>query len=147
MQKWCCCGVWLKISIFKFGLEKGVFLAKFHFYIKSSMGISGKGVLHFHQETPSLIGYQTNRRTNMFCLINPTLAMSRAMSAFVLWSMPKLAVFLEIFWAVYDVTSWSACNKRSFRVHKTRIYKTVLLSIWNNDLTHLCLMKLPNVVN
>ena len=30
------------------------------------MEISGKGVLNFHQETPSLIGNQTNHRTNMF---------------------------------------------------------------------------------
>ena len=30
------------------------------------MDISGKGLLHFDQETPSLIGNQTNHRTNMF---------------------------------------------------------------------------------
>ena len=58
------------------------------------MEISGKELLHFHQETSSLIGYQTNHMTNMFCLINPTLAMSQTMSAFVLWSMTKHAVFL-----------------------------------------------------
>ena len=33
-------------------LKKGVFfLSKFHFYIKRSKVISGKGLLHFHQET------------------------------------------------------------------------------------------------
>ena len=31
-------------------LKKGVFLTKFHFYIKCSMEISGKGLLHFHQK-------------------------------------------------------------------------------------------------
>ena len=30
------------------------------------MEISGKGLLHFHQETSSLIGYHNNHRTNMF---------------------------------------------------------------------------------
>ena len=29
------------------------------------MEISGKGLLHFYQETSSLIGNQTNHRTNM----------------------------------------------------------------------------------
>ena len=48
--------------VFKFVLKKGVFLTKFHFYIKRSMVISGKGLLQFHQETSSLIG----NRTNMF---------------------------------------------------------------------------------
>ena len=33
---------------------------------KSSMEISGKGLLHFDQETSSLIGNQTYHRTNMF---------------------------------------------------------------------------------
>ena len=32
------------------------------------MEISGKGELHFHQDTPSLIGNQTNHRINMFSL-------------------------------------------------------------------------------
>ena len=49
----------------KFGFEKRVFLTKFHFYIKRSMDISGKGLLHFDQETSSLIGNQTYHRTNM----------------------------------------------------------------------------------
>ena len=65
-------------------VKKGVFLTSFHFYIKQSLEISGKGLLHFHQETASLIGNKTNHRTNMFFLFNPTLAMSRTMSAFVL---------------------------------------------------------------
>ena len=54
--------------IFKFGFEKGVFLTKFNFYIKHSMGISGKGLLHSYQETSSLIGNQPtfNHRTNIF---------------------------------------------------------------------------------
>ena len=65
-------------------LKKGVFLTKFHFYIKCSMEISGKGLLRFYQQASSLIGNQTNHRTNMFCLIIPTLAMSQTMLAFVL---------------------------------------------------------------
>ena len=52
----------LKILIEK----KGYFLTKFYFYIKCSMEISGKRLFHFHQETSSLIGNQTNHRTNMF---------------------------------------------------------------------------------
>ena len=35
-------------------------------YIKRSMEISGKGFLHFYQQALSLIGNQTNHRTNMF---------------------------------------------------------------------------------
>ena len=38
----------------------GIFLTKFHFYIKCSMEFSGKGLLHFQQETLFLIGNQTN---------------------------------------------------------------------------------------
>ena len=30
------------------------------------MEISGKGLLHFYQDTSSLLGNQTNHRTNMF---------------------------------------------------------------------------------
>ena len=48
--------------VFKFIFEKEVFLAK----KKRSMDIPGKGVLHFHHKTPSLISNQTYRRTNMF---------------------------------------------------------------------------------
>ena len=33
--------------VLKFGFEKGYFLTKFHFYIKRSLEISGKGLLHF----------------------------------------------------------------------------------------------------
>ena len=47
-------------------LKKEVFLTKFHFYIKRSMDISGKGMASFYQETSSLIGNQTYHRTNMF---------------------------------------------------------------------------------
>ena len=50
------------------------------FLQKRSMEFSGKELLHFHQETTSLVSDKTNQR----CLINPTLAMSRTMSAFVL---------------------------------------------------------------
>ena len=50
--------------VFKFGFEKrGIFS---EIYIKRSLEISGKEELHFHQETPSLIGNQTNHRANMF---------------------------------------------------------------------------------
>ena len=51
-------------------LKKEIFLTKFQFYLKRSMEISGKGFLHFCQETSSLIGNQTYHRTNMI----PTLA-------------------------------------------------------------------------
>ena len=70
--------------VLKFGFKKGVFLTKFHFYIKRSMEISGKGFLHFYQQASSLIGNQTYHRTNMFCHIIPTHAMSQTMSVFVL---------------------------------------------------------------
>ena len=48
------------------------------------MEISGKGLLHFYQETSSLMGRQANHRTNMFLPYEPNYAMSRTMSAFVL---------------------------------------------------------------
>ena len=47
-------------------LKKGVFLAKFHFYMKRSKEISGKGFLQFYQQASSLICNQTNHRTSMF---------------------------------------------------------------------------------
>ena len=47
-------------------LKKSVFLTKIHFYIKRSMEIYGKGLLHFYQQESSLMGNQTNHRTNMF---------------------------------------------------------------------------------
>ena len=52
-------------------LKKGYFLTKFHFYIKRSMEISAKGLLHFDQETLSLIGSQTYHRTNMLSPYQP----------------------------------------------------------------------------
>ena len=55
----------------KLGFEKGVFLTKFHFYIKRSMEISGKPLLHFDQETSSLIGNQTYQGTKMFSPYQP----------------------------------------------------------------------------
>ena len=55
MVLWCL----IEKNVFKFGFEKrGIF------YIKRSMEISGKGLLHFYQETSSVIGNQTNHRTN-----------------------------------------------------------------------------------
>ena len=33
------------------------------------MEISGKGLFHFYQQPSSLIGNQTNHRTNMFCQV------------------------------------------------------------------------------
>ena len=84
MVLWCL----IEQVVFKFGFEKRDIFSIF--YIKRCMEISGKGLLHFHQESVTkLITGQT-----CFCLINPTLAMSRTMSAFVLWSMAKYAVFL-----------------------------------------------------
>ena len=63
MLLWCL----IEKFVLKFGSEKGVFLAKFNFYIKCSIEISGKGLLYFYQQASSLIGNQTNHRTNM-CL-------------------------------------------------------------------------------
>ena len=63
MLLWCL----IEKFVFKFGFEKGVFLTNFHFYIKRSMEISGKGLLYFYQQASSLIGNQTKYRTNM-CL-------------------------------------------------------------------------------
>ena len=51
-------------TVFKISFKKGIFFSKFPFYIRRSVEISGMGVLHF-QETPSLIGNQTNHRANM----------------------------------------------------------------------------------
>ena len=36
--------------VLKYGFEKGVFLTKFHFYIKRSMDISGKGLFYLYQQ-------------------------------------------------------------------------------------------------
>ena len=57
--------------VLKFGFVKRVFLTKFNFYIKQSMEISGKCLLHFDQETLSLIGNQTYNRTNMISPYQP----------------------------------------------------------------------------
>ena len=65
MVLWCL----IEQVVFKFGFKKGVFLTKYHFYVKRCMEISEKGLLHFHQETLSLIGNQTNHRTNIFFLL------------------------------------------------------------------------------
>ena len=46
------------------------------------MEISEKGLLHYYQQASTLIGYQTNHRTNMFFPY-------QSMIAFVLWSMTK----------------------------------------------------------
>ena len=56
------------------------------------MEIPGKFLFHFDQETSSLIGNQTYQ--TCLRLIHPILAMSWTMSAFVLRSMVKHAVFL-----------------------------------------------------
>ena len=45
-------------------LKKSIF-NKIPFYIQRSTEISGIG-LHFYQQASSLIGYQTNQRTNPF---------------------------------------------------------------------------------
>ena len=57
----------MKISSKNLALKKGEFLTKILFYIKRSMEISGKGLLHFYQQASPLIGNQTNHRANM-CL-------------------------------------------------------------------------------
>ena len=53
--------------VLKFGFEKMGIFNKIQFYIKHSMEITGNGLLHFFQQASSLIGNQTNNRTNM-CL-------------------------------------------------------------------------------
>ena len=50
VQKWWWCDVWLKKIVFKFGFKKGGVFNKTQFLHKRSMVISGKGLLHFHQE-------------------------------------------------------------------------------------------------
>ena len=80
MLLWCL----IETIVLKFGFEKRVFLTVFDFYIKRPMEISGKGLLYFYKQTSSLMGNKPNQRTNMFCRVNPTLAMSRTMGAFVL---------------------------------------------------------------
>ena len=62
MLLWCL----IEKFVLKFGFQKGVFLTKTHFYIKRSTDISGKGLLHFYLQASSLIGNQTNHRTNIF---------------------------------------------------------------------------------
>ena len=74
MVLWCL----IEKVVTKFGFEKGVSLTKFPFYIKRSMEISGKGLLHFHQESSSFITGQT-----CVCLVNLTLALRQTMGAFV----------------------------------------------------------------
>ena len=59
-----------KIAL-KFGFEKRGIFNKIPFLIKRSREISGKGLLHFDQETLSLIGNQTYHRTNMFSPYQP----------------------------------------------------------------------------
>ena len=66
--------------VLKFGFEKGGIFNKNLFYIKRSMEISGNGLLHFYQQASSLIGNQTNHRTNMFL---PYLSNSRHESDYV----------------------------------------------------------------
>ena len=39
---------------------------KINFYIKRFMEITRKGLLNFYQQASSLIGKQTNHRTNMY---------------------------------------------------------------------------------
>ena len=73
------CVVLLKTSSLIIILKKEYFLTNFHFYIKCSIGISGKALLHFYQEIIP------DRQPNY--LTNPNLDMSRTMSASVLWSM------------------------------------------------------------
>ena len=80
MLLWCL----IEKFVLKFGFEKGVFSTKLHFYIKRSMEILGGGFLHFYQQPSSLIGYQTNHRTNIFAKFYLTLAMSQTISAIVL---------------------------------------------------------------
>ena len=52
--------------VFIFGFEKRGIFNKILFLHKAFHGDSGKGLFHFHQETSSLIGNQTNHRTDMF---------------------------------------------------------------------------------
>ena len=52
--------------VFNLVLKEWVFLTKFYCCINRSREISGKGLLHFYQETSSLIGNQAYHRTSMF---------------------------------------------------------------------------------
>ena len=106
---------------------KRVLLTKFHFYIKRFMEISGKGLL-FYQQASSLIGNQTCHRTNMYFLINPTLAMNQNMRAFVLWSIAKhvhCSVPLNILSSVLCITESMQYNLMSY-------YQ--LLTFWKSNL-------------
>ena len=49
------------------------FFTIFQFYMKRSMEISGKGLLHYYQQASSLMGHQTYHTTSMFYLIKLTL--------------------------------------------------------------------------
>ena len=77
---WCLIGK----NVFKFGFEKRVFFNKIPFLQKAFHVHLWKGMTSFLSRNLSLIGNQLDHRTNMFCLIDPTLAMSRTLSAFVL---------------------------------------------------------------
>ena len=65
-------------------LKKRVFFNKIPFLQKAFHVHLWKGMTSFLSRNLSLIGNQLDHRTNMFCLIDPTLAMSRTLSAFVL---------------------------------------------------------------
>ena len=69
----------VKTFVLNMVLKKSIF-NKIPFYIKRSTEISGVG-LHFYQQASSLIGYQTNQRTNPFLSYN---TMSWTLSAFAL---------------------------------------------------------------
>ena len=61
MLLWC----FIEKFVLKFGFEKRGIFNEIPFYIKRSIKISGKGLLYLYQQASSLIGNQTNHRTNM----------------------------------------------------------------------------------
>ena len=56
MVLWCL----IEKSFLNLVFKKGVSLTKFHFNIKCSMEISGKGLFHYHQELSSFISNYSN---------------------------------------------------------------------------------------
>ena len=111
--------LWCLIEKFvlKFGFEKGVFLTKFHFYIKRSMEITGKGLLYLYQQASSLIGYQINHRTNMYLPCKPN---SRYESDYecicIVINDKKNSVPLNILSSVYNALSQVYCIEPEGRI-------------------------------
>ena len=79
MLLWCL----IKKFVLKFDFEKRGISNINPFYMKLSMEVSGKGLLHCYQQASSLIGNIIITEQICFCFINPTLVMSQTLRAFV----------------------------------------------------------------